>query len=94
MKVEIHYSKQSVKFINSNPAIISKLFVKEKILAGLRRLLKTEDVNIDIKALKGNLRNYYRIRSGKIRIIFKIEMGIVYIVFVERIDFRGNVYKK
>lgn len=44
--------------------------------------------NLDIKPLKG-MKNYYRIRKGKIRIIYYKEKNVVGIV---KIDFRKDVY--
>lgn len=49
-------------------------------------------MNIDIRKLKGEWSGYYRIRKGKLRIIFTIEKENK-IIFIERIDYRGEVYK-
>lgn len=44
--------------------------------------------------MKGNFENYYRIRSGKIRILFElIDEEIKVITIVYDVDFRGDVYK-
>ena len=48
--------------------------------------------NIDVKKLKGEWKGFHRIRTGKIRIILKGDFKEKSI-FVDRIDFRGNVYK-
>jgi len=42
--------------------------------------------------MKGEWKDFFRIRVGKIRIIFKIDFENKRI-FVDRIDFRGDVYK-
>jgi mRNA interferase RelE/StbE len=54
--------------------------------------LKGEDINVDIKKLKGKWEGFYRIRFGRLRIIveFQFQDNRVYI---ERIDWRGNIYK-
>jgi mRNA interferase RelE/StbE len=54
--------------------------------------MKGENVNIDIMKLKGNWEGYYRLRKGKLRIIFEVNKNDK-IIYVERIDFRGEVYK-
>jgi len=46
-----------------------------------------------VKKLKGSWTGYYRIRKGKIRIIFDVDYKNK-TVFIEKIDFRGDVYKK
>ena len=54
--------------------------------------LKGEHQNIDVKKMKGDWKGYYRIKIGKIRIILKIEFA-GRSIFVDRIDYRGAVYK-
>jgi len=49
-------------------------------------------INIDVKKLKGEWKGYFRIRKGRLRIIFSIETSHRSI-YVERIDFRGDAYK-
>lgn len=46
-----------------------------------------------MKKLKGSWAGYYRIRKGKIRIIFDVDYKNK-AVFIEKIDFRGDVYEK
>ena len=66
-------------------------FVIEKIKFALRKF-KGDDVNVDIKKLKGEWEGFHRIRSGKLRIIteFKFEN---YQAYIDKIDWRGNAYK-
>lgn len=45
--------------------------------------------SLDIKELKGFKNKVYRLRVGKIRIIYKIENKNIEII---DIDFRGNIY--
>jgi mRNA interferase RelE/StbE len=54
--------------------------------------IKGENVNIDIKKLSGEWEGYYRLRKGRLRIIFGPNR-IDKVLFVDRIDFRGDVYK-
>ena len=57
-------------------------------------LIKTkgENVNIDLRKLSGKWKGYYRLRKGKLRIIFEVSKSAG-VLFVENIDFRGDVYK-
>ena len=48
--------------------------------------------NIDVKKMKGAWKGYHRIRIGKIRIVLKTDFE-KHTIFIDRIDFRGNVYK-
>ncbi|RLB15123.1 MAG: hypothetical protein DRG35_04440 [Deltaproteobacteria bacterium] len=65
---------------------------REKLAKFIKRT-KDKDINIDVKKLKESWPGYYRIRMGKIRIIFDVDYKNK-TAFVEKIDFRGNVYKK
>ncbi len=48
---------------------------------------------IDLIAMKGRSKGKYRIRTGNIRIIFYIERNEIYVITVEEIGFRSDVYK-
>jgi len=66
MKWKIEYSKEARKFIDEQN-------IWNQIREGIKRFLlkiKGEDVNIDVRKLVGDWKGYYRIRMGKIRIIF------------------------
>ncbi|MDI6734972.1 MAG: type II toxin-antitoxin system RelE/ParE family toxin [bacterium] len=76
-------------------------FAKEEKIEDARILLfinkfinysKGLDENIDVKKMKGKWKGYYRIKIGKIRMILKPEFKEQK-VFVDRIDYRGSVYK-
>lgn len=92
MKVEIYYSKSSSRFLKKNKDISEDL-IDTSIIEAVKKITGLEENSLDIRKLKGKLKNHYRIRTGKIRIIIKIEFGIIYIVNVNNIDFRSNVYK-
>ncbi|RLA06046.1 MAG: hypothetical protein DRQ51_10505 [Gammaproteobacteria bacterium] len=85
----MNYAKVSVK--NKN---IAKNKITQLVANAVKKIILQENVNIDLKKLHGNLKNYYRIRYGKIRILFEIiNQQVVIQVLVYDIDFRGNIYK-
>lgn len=97
MILKILYSKQAKKFLDKNPSIINEAKIEDLALKAVKKIIKSEDVNIDIKALKGQWKGYYRIRVGNIRIIFNLEnkkeeSHITIIFFTNEIDYRGNIY--
>ena len=88
MKWRIGYSRDAEKFIvkhNIHDEVKAEL---EKFLM----MLKGENINLDIKKLSGEWEGYYRVRKGRLRIIFEPDKNQK-LVFVEKIDFRGDVYK-
>jgi len=87
MKWSIDYSKSATKFIDEHRITED---VRE-LLRKLLRRIKGEEVNLDLKKLKGKWKGYLRIRQGKIRIVLKVYKREKRI-FVERVDFRGSVY--
>ncbi len=84
----IDYSRDADKFIQKHNIQVE---VREELKKLLIRM-KGEDVNIDLNKLKGDWVGYNRLRKGKIRIIFEVNKNEK-VLFVERIDFRGDVYK-
>ena len=50
------------------------------------------DENIDVKKMKGKWKGYYRIKIGKVRMILRIDFKNKS-AFIDKIDFRGNIYK-
>ena len=94
MKLEIIYLKKADKFFIKNSNILSKIKVKELIIKAVKKIIKKEDINIDVKRLQGNFNHFYRIRNGKIRILFELENNEIKIIaIINDIDFRGDVYK-
>ena len=60
----------------------------------VKKIFFQENNGIDLKQLKGNLKNYYRIRVNKIRILFEVQKDELHVIMViNDIDFRGDVYK-
>jgi len=88
MKWRIDYSKDAEKFIEKQSIHVE---VSEELKKFLIKI-KGGNVNIDLKKLVGDWEGYYRLRKGKLRIIFQVNKS-ERVLFVERIDFRGDVYK-
>lgn len=88
MNWRIDFSKAAIEFLKDNN--LDEEFVIKKIKSALLKF-RSEDVNIDIKKLKGEWEGFYRIRSGKLRIIAEFQFKDFH-VYIEKIDFRGNVY--
>ena len=84
----IEYSRDADRFIQVE-GIQGEV---NKQIQGFLRKLMGEPINIDVKKLKGEWKGYYRIRKGRLRIIFSIGTSHRSI-YVERIDFRGDAYK-
>ncbi len=86
---KIRISKQASNFVEIQN--LSDDFVREYITLALQKFDR-QDVNIGIKELSGRWEGFYRIRSGKIKIVCSFDFKLK-IVEVEEIDFRGNSYK-
>lgn len=86
---KIRISKQADNFIGIQK--LSDDFVREYITLALQKFDR-QDVNITIKKLSGKWGGFYKIRSGKIRIVCNFNFKLK-IVEIEEIDFRGNSYK-
>ncbi|MFH0859407.1 MAG: hypothetical protein V1868_02225 [Patescibacteria group bacterium] len=89
MKWRIEASRDAEKFLHKNQLTKNEAF---KIIERAISYFQGKNINIDIKKLTGKWAGFYRIRRGKIRIIaeFNFENSFV---FIEEIDWRGNVYK-
>jgi|GEM_PF-2344867 len=62
---------------------------KERLKEKLMAFKKAPYSNKDIKKLQGTDNNIYRLRMGKIRIIYKLIKSDIEII---DIDYRGNIY--
>lgn len=89
MTWRVDLSKDAEKFISRNELTLDEV---HELVGRAIRYFRGEDINIDIKKLKGSWKGFYRVRTGRIRIIaeFNFENSVV---FVEEIDWRGNAYK-
>jgi mRNA-degrading endonuclease RelE of RelBE toxin-antitoxin system len=93
MNLKISYSKEADKFLKRNRDNISEDDVDSLIIMAIRKILKIEELPVDLKKLKGKYRGSFRIRKGDIRIVFSLKKEDTPVAFVQDIDFRGNVYK-
>jgi mRNA-degrading endonuclease RelE of RelBE toxin-antitoxin system len=89
MTWSVDYSSRSLKFLKQNH--LSEDFVEDAVELALQKF-DGEDVNIDVKRLKGEWEGFHRIRSGKLRIIIEFNFRLKRI-YIDAIDWRGNVYK-
>jgi mRNA-degrading endonuclease RelE of RelBE toxin-antitoxin system len=87
--MRIKLSAQADKFLKKNQ-INDEVIVS--YIDKFELFLKREKINLDIKRTKGKWKGAYRIRFGDTRMIIypDIENNAV---FIDKIDFRGNVYK-
>lgn len=86
---KIRISKQADNFVEIQN--LSDDFARQHITLALKKFDR-QDVNVGIKKLSGKWEGFYRIRSGKIRIICSFDFKLK-IAEIEEIDFRGNSYK-
>ena len=89
MNWKLETSRNAEKFLVKNELSIEE--VRDLVGRGIR-YFQGQNINVDIKKLKGEWKGFFRIRTGRIRIIaeFNFENSIV---FIEEIDWRGNAYK-
>lgn len=88
MTWKIDYSRDAEKFLEKESI---RPDVRKELMKFLKRM-KGERINVDVKKLKGTWEGYYRVRKGKLRIIFDVDYK-GRSLFIEKIDFRGDVYK-
>jgi len=81
---QIKYKKKAWEFLSEHNLI-------EKFEANLKILIKGKG-RVDVKKLSGKLSGHFRMRIGKVRVIFKIDLKRK-IIFVKNADFRGKIYK-
>jgi len=92
--MELVLSKASLKFLEKLP-----LKETEKLQDRLAHLLQSIEVEgiipfneLDIKSLKGDWKGFFRLRVGKVRVVFTINSEADELQVYD-IDFRGNIYK-
>ena len=86
---KIRVSKQADNFLKIQN--LSDEFTRKYVGMALQKFDR-QDVNVQLKKLSGTWEGFYRVRSGKIRIVCSFDFGSK-IVAIEEIDFRGNSYK-
>lgn len=72
MKWTVEYSADAVEFIDREDLSGQ---VREQIALFLKRM-RGQAVNIDAKKLKGKWKGYFRIRKGRLRIIFSVHFDL------------------
>lgn len=94
MNIEFIYNRKVDKFLSKNSHILDKNTLRELLIKAVKKIILKEDINIDVKKLKGELSHLYRVRQNKIRIVFEIiNNEIIVQLIVEDVDFRGNIYE-
>ncbi|MGA7877953.1 MAG: hypothetical protein WCA08_20010 [Desulfoferrobacter sp.] len=88
MKWTVEYSADAVEFIDREDLSGQ---VREQIALFLKKM-RGQAVNLDAKKLKGKWKGYFRIRKGRLRIIFSVQFDLR-VIYIERVDFRGQAYK-
>lgn len=87
MKFKVEYEKESIKFLKK-----LNLYQRKLIIAWVENnLVGTENPRVKGKALKGNLKNYWRYRVGNYRLICDINDLEVKILII-KIGHRKNIY--
>lgn len=89
MSWRIDLSRDAEKFLDKNKFTIDEL---RQLISKAISYSQGEDLNINIKKLKGEWQGFCRIRSGRIRIIAEFNFDNS-VVFIEKIDWRGGAYK-
>ena len=85
----INLSRNAEKFLDKNALTIEEVrHLSVKTIS----YFQGENLNVDIKKLKGEWKGFYRIRSGRICIIAEFNFDSS-VIFIEKIDWRGGVYK-
>lgn len=89
MNWQVSFSVRAEKFLERNNLPREKIF--ELIKAALQKF-RGEDINIDIRKMRGRWEGFHRIRKGELRIIAEFNFDNLS-VFIEVIDWRGGAYK-
>ncbi len=92
MRIGVVYSKQAKKFLAKNLNAISVDIINAQMQLAMRKLLRREDVAVDVGPLKGQWQRYWRVRVGEIRVIFQFDGNDPIIVKIEKIEYRGSAY--
>ncbi|MDD2566796.1 MAG: hypothetical protein PHI89_03990 [Thiovulaceae bacterium] len=92
--VKLTYLKKAKKFLDKNPRLITENEVDILVVKLIQKVFLNRDTNVDVKQLQGDLKSYYRIRKGNLRIIVQIvDDEVIIEAIINDIGFRGDVYK-
>ena len=89
MEWNFFFAQQAEKFLANRR--LGDEFVVEPGTRAIRKLMG-EEIAIDLKKTSGKWLGCYRVRVGKVRIIFSINFDRR-IVLIEVVDNRGSVYR-
>lgn len=89
MKWRVGFSTDAIKFLRRNN--LEENFIIDKVKLALQKF-RGEQINIDIKKLKGEWEGFYRIRVGRLRIIVEFDFDYCH-AYIEQVDWRGSAYK-
>ena len=91
MKWTIDFGRNALRFLRKSKDLL-KTKITQLILEVLHKF-KGREINVDVRKMAGAWKGFYRIKKGKTRVIIKIDFDKKW-VYVDKIDFRGKVYKK
>ena len=91
--IRVEFSKSASKFLkkldrDKQRLVKAKISLLRKSLSERRALPLDE---LDIKKMKGDWRGYFRIRVGKIRVIFVVRLEAEKL-YIYDVCFRGDAY--
>ena len=86
---EITFSKGSLKFLSKNH--LPEMLVTKAIVSVVKKM-SGENINVDLKKLHPPYQDCFRIRIGRIRIVFRINFTLYYVEVIE-VNWRGSAYR-
>ena len=92
--MKVNFSKKSAKFLENlddKNRERARIKIRSLVLSLEEGIIPFKE--LDIKKLKGEWKDFFRLRIGNIRIIFRIDKEKDELIIFE-IDYRGGVYKK
>ena len=86
---EIILSRESLKFLRKNH--FPETVATEAIIVAIKKL-SGEEVNLDLKKLHPPYAGCFRVRSGRLRIVFSVDFE-AHVADVLEINWRGSAYR-
>ena len=83
------FSDRALKFLARNHISEEEILEHPRLVI---RKFRGETVSVDVRKTKGKWAGFYRIRSGKLRIIAAFYFAS-HRVFIDTVDWRGSAYK-
>ncbi len=95
MTFDFHYCHQAEKFIEANSRRATLDDWERSMASAIRNIRRLEDNSTDVIRMKGKeWKGYWRVRIGGMRAIFRFEGHDPIDVFIDRIEFRGQAYRR